>query len=113
MGKESIMDTNYSYDTEQYKLKLYDQSLGQVTVTAEYAPSPSKSSVYDVDVIDRALIDKKAAVNLRDVLISETTTLIQQDNVLGAGMNQQGLGGENVKILIDGIPVTGRLNGQV
>ena len=113
MGRESIVDTNYSYDTEQYKLKLYDQSLGQVTVTAEYAPSPSKSSVYDVDVIDRALIDKKAAVNLRDVLISETTTLIQQDNVLGAGMNQQGLGGENVKILIDGIPVTGRLNGQV
>jgi outer membrane receptor for ferrienterochelin and colicins len=38
---------------------------------------------------------------------------LQQDGVLGSSINIQGLGGENVKILIDGVPVVGRLNGSV
>src|SRR5690606_37254026 len=38
---------------------------------------------------------------------------MQRDPVLGTGMALQGLGGENVKILVDGIPVIGRQNGNI
>lgn len=38
---------------------------------------------------------------------------LSQDGALGTGMSLQGLSGENVKILIDGVPVIGRLNGVI
>ncbi len=58
-------------------------------------------------------IKAMGAQNLRDVLSNELNIRLSQDNVLGSSMSLQGISGQNVKILVDGVPVTGRLNGSI
>jgi outer membrane receptor for ferrienterochelin and colicins len=82
-------------------------------VTAQYEKTEKDKAVNKVKVISREKIDAIAAVNLRDVLANENIIRISQDNILGSSMSLQGLSGQNVKILIDGVPVIGRLNGNV
>mgnify|MGYP006265328017 FL=1 len=72
-----------------------------------------KRQVNKIKVIDREKIEAIGAVNLRDVLSNENNIRISQDNVLGSFMSLQGISGQNVKILIDGVPIIGRLNGSV
>jgi len=84
-----------------------------VIVTAQYGQSTVENSVHRIKVIDRAKMDAMGAVNLRDVLTNEMGVRLAQDNILGSSMSLQGISGENVKILIDGVPVVGRLNGNI
>jgi outer membrane receptor for ferrienterochelin and colicins len=94
-------------------MKENNLELNPVAVTADYTTAKVKNSVYDIKVIDRKVIDQKGANNLRELLMTQLGTSISQDNILGTGVSQQGLSGENVKILIDGVPVIGRLNGNI
>lgn len=89
------------------------QSIGEVVVTAQYGEQLVENSVHNVTIIDRKKIDAIGAVSLKDVLTNEMGVRLSQDNVLGSSMTLQGVSGENVKILIDGVPVVGRLNGNV
>lgn len=86
---------------------------GEVIVTAQYGQRTAENSVHRIKVIDRAKMDAMGAVNLRDVLTNEMGVRLAQDNILGSSMSLQGISGENVKILIDGVPVVGRLNGNI
>ena len=72
-----------------------------------------EKAVNKIKVIDREKIEAIGAVNLRDVLSNENNIRISQDNVLGSFTSLQGISGQNVKILIDGVPIIGRLNGSV
>lgn len=85
----------------------------EVVVTAQYNSQSSKNSVHKIKVIDRTKMDAMGAVNLRDVLSNELGVRLAQDNILGSSMTLQGISGQNVKILIDGVPVVGRLDGNV
>jgi outer membrane receptor for ferrienterochelin and colicins len=69
--------------------------------------------VHKVRVLDAAYFQRMAANNLGEALRNELNVQLRQDNVLGTSMRMQGLGGENVKILIDGVPVIGRLDGHI
>lgn len=62
------------------------------------------------------VIDKLASIgvqNVGDVLKYQPNIRLQQDNILGTGLSMQGISGENVKILIDGVPVIGRQGGNI
>lgn len=62
------------------------------------------------------VIEKLATLgvqNVGDVLKFQANFRQQQDPILGAGVSLQGISGENVKILIDGVPVIGRQNGGI
>jgi outer membrane receptor for ferrienterochelin and colicins len=89
------------------------EQLRQVVVTGQYRDSDPRKAVQRVRVITAADIDRMAATDLADVLIGEFNVRLGQDNILGASISMQGLSGENVKILIDGVPVIGRLNGNI
>lgn len=89
------------------------ETIDNVVITGQIAMTTTDKSIHKIKVIDRKMIDAKGAVNLRDVLTNELNIRITQDQMLGAGMQMQGAGGENIKILIDGIPVIGRLNGDI
>lgn len=90
-----------------------DLNLSEVVVTAQYAPTPVEQSVQKIQIIDKEKIQQMGAVNMRDVLSNQLNVRLQQDNILGAGMNLQGISGENIKILMDGVPMIGRLNGNI
>jgi outer membrane receptor for ferrienterochelin and colicins len=88
-------------------------TLNSFVVTGQYSENSPEKAVQKITIIDKKKIEKMAAVNLKDVLTNEMNIRISQDNILGSGMSLQGMSGENVKILIDGVPVVGRLNGNV
>ena len=48
-----------------------------------------------------------------DVLEQEINIRLSQDNILGSSLSIQGLDGQNIKIMIDGVPVIGRLDGNI
>ncbi|MBB78785.1 MAG: hypothetical protein CL844_07260 [Crocinitomicaceae bacterium] len=85
----------------------------EVIVTAQYKKQNVAQSIHKVSIINREKIDAMAAINLRDILSNEIGIRISQDNILGSNMTLQGISGENVKILIDGVPVIGRLGGNI
>ena len=88
-------------------------TLNSFVITGQYAQNSPEKAVQKITIIDKKKIEKMAAVTLKDVLSNEMNIRVSQDNVLGSGMSMQGMSGENVKILIDGVPVVGRLNGSV
>lgn len=100
-------------ETVRIHLLAKPDSLGEVVITAQYGATDPAAAVQPVRVINRERIDAQGAQNLNDVLSTELNIRRSQDQVLGSSMSMQGLSGENVKILIDGVPLIGRLNGSI
>mgnify|MGYP001257847745 CR=1 FL=1 len=113
LGYETQRDTLVSNNAVTYMLAPSDIYLNEVVITAQYGQASAEQSVHKVKVIDEQKIQKMAAVNLEDVLTNEVNIRISQDAVLGSGVSMQGLSGQNVKIMIDGVPVIGRQNGNI
>jgi outer membrane receptor for ferrienterochelin and colicins len=90
-----------------------DAQIHPVVVTAQYAPTDVRQSVNTVRVLNRKTIENRSAVNLEELLQTEPNIRLSQDAILGSSLSVNGLRGENVKILVDGVPVVGRLNGSV
>lgn len=118
----TISHTSYQYyhDTVQVsmpeteiRLKPLLLTIDEVVVTASFSPVTSGRSLYNVVVIKEESIQRRGAVHLRDVLRQQLNMRLNQDGVLGTGLTLQGLGGQQVKILVDGIPVIGRVNGNI
>jgi outer membrane receptor for ferrienterochelin and colicins len=87
--------------------------LDEIVVTANFSPTESKRSLYNTTVIKEESVQRRGANNLTDVLKQQLNVRVKQDAVLGTGIALQGLGGQQVKILIDGVPVVGRINGNI
>jgi outer membrane receptor for ferrienterochelin and colicins len=87
--------------------------LEDVVVTATAKPQLRDQSIYKIDVISSADIKERAAVNLGDLLSTQSSLRVEQNGSLGSSVRMQGLSGNQVKILIDGVPVIGRVNGNI
>jgi len=85
------------------------QTAEEVVVTAQYEPQSVDKSVYKVRVIPMEVIKARGAVQLQDVLRTELNIRFEQDMALGtSNMKIMGLQGQNIKVLIDGMPQVGR-----
>ncbi|MBK8140905.1 MAG: TonB-dependent receptor [Chitinophagaceae bacterium] len=85
------------------------KELDEVVITGQYKPQSVKNSVYQVKVIGKERILKQGATRLQDVLKNELNIRFSQDVATGgSAISMLGLSGQNVKILMDGLPVTGR-----
>jgi outer membrane receptor for ferrienterochelin and colicins len=113
IGYKSYIDT--LQPIKNYQIELIPQifDLDQVVVTASFTPQKADKSIYNVKVIDSRSIEQKSATNLSDILKDEVNIQVTNDAVLGSGLKIKGLSGNNVKILIDGVPVIGRMGGNV
>lgn len=87
--------------------------LDEVVVTAEYRPRTAGESVHPVKVINRKAIQTMAATDLAQVLDRELSMRVSQNMILGQGLSMNGMSGQNIKILMDGVPVTGRMDGNI
>ncbi|MDB5271772.1 MAG: TonB-dependent receptor plug [Chitinophagaceae bacterium] len=113
VGYKKYRDTLYSSSNKTYYTTAETTVPNEVVVTAQYAANSVEKSVYKVKIIDRKKIDLQGAQNLRDILSNEMNVRISQDNILGSSMSLQGVSGQNVKIMIDGVPMIGRQNGNL
>ncbi len=85
------------------------KELSEVIITGQYRPQSAKNSVYQVRTISKERILRQGAAQLQDVLNTELNIRFAQDLATGgAGITMMGLKGQNVKILLDGLPITGR-----
>jgi outer membrane receptor for ferrienterochelin and colicins len=90
-----------------------ENKLSEVIVTGQYGQNSLTRSVYKVKVMDEKRIMLQGAVNLKDVIANELNVRIANDPALGSSMSVQGLSGQNVKIMVDGVPVAGREGGSI
>lgn len=85
--------------------------LNTVVVTGQAMPVSQRLAMSQVKILDAKYISESGSFNLRQALVHELGFDMEQKSVMGASVNIQGLTRENVKILVDGVPVIGRLNG--
>lgn len=85
------------------------KDLAEVVITGQYKPQSVKQSVYQVRTISKEQIQRQAASKLQDVLNTQLNIRFSQDLATGGSdISMLGLSGQNVKILIDGVPMIGR-----
>ena len=87
--------------------------LDQVFVTAQINPINNSDVIQKATLINREQIESQGANSLKELLDKQLNMRISNDNVLGSSISIQGVSGQNIKILIDGVPVIGRLDGNI
>lgn len=114
MGFNALIDTlSPGETTKTYVLQPSLIELNSVVVTGQYKPVSADKSIYDIKLIGKDRIESKAANNLSDILSDELGIRLSNDPSTGTSMSLQGITGENIKILVDGVPVIGRLDGNI
>ncbi len=111
VGYETLIDT--LHPGQAMKLYLNPSSFGmdEVVVTAQFSPVKIDQSIYKVRTINNSIVEKKGATNLSELISNELNFSPVRDAALGTSVRIQGLGGEHVKVLVDGVPMVGRQNG--
>ena len=90
------------------------RSMNEIVVTGQYRPQSLKKSVYQVKIIPAEKIKLSGATQVQQVLNTELGFRFTNDKALGiADVQLNGLGGNNVKILLDGIPMTDRYDERI
>ena len=84
-------------------------ALDEFVVTGQLVAQSLKNSVYQVRTIDSERIAARGATNLQSILNTELGIRFSNDLTLGTSDIQlMGMSGQNVKILLDGIPMVDR-----
>lgn len=113
LGYESVKDTVFQAGAKQIVLKPIHFRLSNVVVTGQAAPVRVDRSVYKVNLIDMKQQQGRAATDLFQMLANESSLRLSTDQQLGGKILMQGLSGQYVKVLVDGVPLTGRLDGNI
>jgi len=113
IGYTTLYDTLEATGERTIRLQPKSISSQTVVVTGQSTPTSSDRSLMAVRVIDRAQIESRSAQSLRDLMAGEVGIGLSNDLVLGTSLSLQGLSGQNVKILVDGVPVVGRVGGSI
>lgn len=112
VGYRTYTDTIQPGEKITIEMKPSVTNMDEVVVTAQYSPERADKSIYRVAVITSRQIEQKAATNMADLLKDQPAMRVGQDAIFGTTLRIQGLSGENVKFLMDGVPMIGRMNGN-
>jgi outer membrane receptor for ferrienterochelin and colicins len=83
--------------------------LDAVVVTGQFGPQSVRNSVYQVRTITNEQIRFRGATNIQSVLSTELGMRFSNDLTLGTtDVQLMGMSGQNVKILLDGVPMVDR-----
>lgn len=113
MGYQSAFDTLITQKTYHIQLTPSTEHLADIVITGQYSQSRAEAAVHEVRIIDQKRIERLGANDVSEVLSRELNIRVSQDNILGSGIEMQGVSGQNVKVLIDGVPMVGRLDGNI
>ncbi|MFB1013066.1 MAG: TonB-dependent receptor plug domain-containing protein, partial [Bacteroidia bacterium] len=104
------------YPNTKYTIQLQRNYyvIDEVIVTDIHSKKSINNTVLNISKISAEKIEELGAVDLRDALAFENNIRMSRDNAIGSsGLTMMGIGGDNVKLLIDGVPVIGRLFNQL
>ncbi|MCX6183021.1 MAG: TonB-dependent receptor [Bacteroidetes bacterium] len=111
VGYVSIDDTIST--SAVFRMRLDTVSLTAIVITGQYSANNPEKAVHKVTIITKEKIALQGANNLQELLSNQNNVRLEQDNILGSSLNLQGVSGQNVKILIDGVSMVGRLGGNI
>ena len=89
----------------QSKKVSLKKNLAEVVVTGQLSQVNAKDAIHKIRVINNKILTSGIFNDLSNVLEKEINVRISQDNILGSSISMQGISGQNVKILINEIPV--------
>lgn len=113
VGYQSITQTIRPQKYQEIEIQPSNFNVKEVVITGQLEPQPVDQSIYKIKIIDSKEIESKAAVNIPDLIATDLKFRTFSDGILGSSLSIQGLSGNNVKILVDGVPVIGREGGNV
>ena len=99
--------------------KLVDENIAlqkdliEVVVTGQLSETNAEDAIHKIRVIGSKELNSGLFTDLASVLSKKLNIRLSEDNILGSSISIQGISGQNVKILIDDVPVIGRLNGNI
>lgn len=109
IGYAVLADTVYDIPAPTLYLFPSFETLEEIVVTGQYEPQSARNAVYKIKTISAERIKDQGANSLQDILASELNFRFSRDNAIGnSNLALQGLSGQNVKILLDGIPMVGK-----
>ncbi len=94
-------------------LKESATHLEEAVVTGVGRPISIDDAVSVYSIITQKEIKAQGAVTLNEAIRNQLGLNIGQDQMLGSTINMRGLSGNNIKILIDGLPINGREGGNI
>lgn len=90
-------------------LKATAYELKEVVVTGQFEPQSLKNSVYRIRTIGQEQLLARASTSVENVLNTELGIRFSNDMALGeSGIELMGMGGRNVKVMVDGLPIVDR-----
>ena len=96
-------------DTPPSADSLKKDFLDEVVVTGQFETQSIKHSVFRVRTISATQIRQKGATSVENILNSQLGVRFSNDLTLGeSDIELMGMSGQNVKVLVDGIPVIDR-----
>ena len=116
LGYMDYLDTvsnTYSVDTLKIQLEEFSFPLNEVVITAQIEALSQRDAVNNIISISKNEIEELNSLNLSELLNQQALFDIQFDPALGSSIEMQGMSGNNINILVDGIPVIGRKGGQI
>jgi outer membrane receptor for ferrienterochelin and colicins len=87
--------------------------LDEAVVTGEKKAVLTQNALRIIRKLDLAETRFGSSQTLQDALRLQNGIRMSQDLALGSGISINGLGGLNVKIMVDGVPLVGRLGGNI
>ncbi len=102
-----------NFSSTEIVLTRNNIDLKEVAITSSYLPTDANQSVYEIKIITKDEIEKQLAVTVADVMQKQLNTSVSYDPVFGSNLSMQGLDMKNIKVLVDGVPVIGRMDGTI
>ncbi len=99
----------------QLKDSILTEDLEEVVVTATRTVRQLSSLPLPVTLIPQQQIERTGVTRLNEILSEQTGIVMTADATIGGGegVQIQGIGSDYVMILIDGVPIVGRLGGNL
>lgn len=96
-----------------FRLIPLSTTLDNVILTGEMTPISKNESIYEVTTISEKEIEQLGALDATQVLQWQNGVQVNRDPILGSSVSINGLSGEHVKVIVDGIEINGRSDGYV
>lgn len=110
IGYKTVTDTIQPNEAKTYFMEQDLFNIEQVVVTGQFLPQSLQKSVYKMKVIGKQQIESKGATNVQNLLNTEVGIRLSNDMALGeTDFELMGMSGNNIKVLIDGVPMIDRL----
>ena len=104
-----LYESTFNQWPEKIVLSEKTFTLDEMVVTGQYEARTMSASTFQVKAIDQATIEMAGTGNISEVLQFIPGLDIQRDPSLSSqSLRLIGMGGNNTKILLDGIPINGR-----